>query len=88
MTIILLLPLILEGLLSATSESMCMKYRLTTQENVWLGDVTILGPIAHSVVGPTAYPGFMSSIPDQCHTFMEIDHEITSLVIRLLLLIQ
>ena len=36
--VILLLPLIQEGLLSVTSESMCTKYWLTLpREKVWLG---------------------------------------------------
>ena len=46
-TIILLLPLIQEGLLSVTSENMCKKYWLTAlivklaQEKVWLGELTV-----------------------------------------------
>ena len=41
------LPLIQEGLLSVTSESMCMKYWLTAQSSlpgkkVWLGELTVL----------------------------------------------
>ena len=42
-TVILLLSLIQEGLLSVTSESMCTKYWLTVkraQEKVWLGELT------------------------------------------------
>ena len=35
----------------------------------------------------TADPGVASSIPDRSHTFAEIDHEIISTVILLLLLI-
>ena len=31
----------------------------------------------------TADPGVLSSIPDRSHTFMEIDHEITSTIILL-----
>ena len=41
---VILLPLIQEGLLSVTSESMCTKYWLTVkhaQEKVWLGELTI-----------------------------------------------
>ena len=41
-----------------------------------------------SVVMPTADPGVVSLIPTQSHTFIEIDHEIISTVILLLLLIQ
>ena len=44
--VIVLLPLIQDGLLSVTSESMCMKYwfyRLVklAQEKVWLGELTV-----------------------------------------------
>ena len=40
--VILLLPLVQEGLLSVTSESMCMKYRLTALVKIaWLGELTI-----------------------------------------------
>ena len=42
----------------------------------------------HSEASLTADPGVASSIPTQCHTFMEIDHEINSTVILLRLLIQ
>ena len=42
----------------------------------------------HSVARPTADPGVASSILTWSHTFMEIDHKITSTVILLLLLIQ
>ena len=45
MVVILLLPLIQEGMLSVTSESMCTKYWFTlvklAQEKVWLGELTI-----------------------------------------------
>ena len=41
-----------------------------------------------SIVGPTAGPGVTSSIPAQSRTFVEIDREIISMVILLLLLIQ
>ena len=41
-----------------------------------------------SVASQIADPGVMSSIPPQSHTFVEIDHEIFSMVILLLLLIQ
>ena len=45
-TVILLLPLIQEGLLSATSESMCTKYWLNAKsglprKKVWLGEMTL-----------------------------------------------
>ena len=45
--VILLLPLILEGLLSVTGESMCTKYWLTTQSSlhrkkVWVGELSVL----------------------------------------------
>ena len=46
------------------------------------------GSIAQSVASRTADPGVMSLIPAWSHTFMEIDHEIISMVIFLLLLIQ
>ena len=48
----------------------------------------IPGPLAQSITGLTADPGVASSILAQSHTFMEIDHEIISTVIILLLLIQ
>ena len=45
-TVILLLPLIQEGLLSVTSDTMCMKYWLTTLSSLprkmWLGELTLL----------------------------------------------
>ena len=43
---------------------------------------------AQFVASPTADPGVMSSIPAQSHTFMEIDHELFSMVSLLLRLIQ
>ena len=46
------------------------------------------GPDAQSVVSQTADPGILNSIPTWFHTFVEIDHEIISTVILLLLLIQ
>ena len=46
------------------------------------------GSIAQWVASRTADPGVMSLIPALSHTFMEIDHEIISMVILLLLLIQ
>ena len=46
------------------------------------------GPVAQLVTSLTADPGVASSIPTRSHTFMEIDHEITSTVILLLPLIQ
>ena len=38
------------------------------------------GPVVQSVASPTADPGVMSLIPARSHTFMEIDHEIISMV--------
>ena len=48
----------------------------------------LLGPVAQSVVHPTADPGIASSIPARSHTFVEIDNEMISVVILLLPLIQ
>ena len=47
-----------------------------------------LGPVGQLVTSPTADPGIVSLILAQSHTFVEIDHEIISMVILLLLLIQ
>ena len=47
---------------------------------------SIQGPIAQIVVSPTADPEVMSSITAGSHTFMEIDGEIISTVILLLLI--
>ena len=44
--------------------------------------------IAQSVMSLTADPGALSSIPVRSHTFVEIDHEIISMAIFLLPLIQ
>ena len=44
------------------------------------------GPVAQSVASPTADPGVSSFIPARSHSFMEIDHEIISTVILLLLI--
>ena len=41
------------------------------------------GHIAQSVMGLTAEPGVASIIPHRFHTFMEMDHEIISMVILL-----
>ena len=46
------------------------------------------GPVAQSVASLIADPGVMSSIPAQPHTFVDIDYEIFSMVIFLLLLVQ
>ena len=52
-------------------------------------DMTIPGGLAQSVTGMTtdasltADPGVMSSIPARSNTFVEIDHEIISMVILL-----
>ena len=43
------------------------------------------GPIAHLVVSPIADPEVVSLIPARSHTFMEIDHEVFSAVILLLI---
>ena len=42
------------------------------------------GPLARSVASLTADSGAVSFIPAWSHTFMEIDHEIISLAILLL----
>ena len=47
-----------------------------------------MGLEAQSVASPTADLGGESLIPARSHTFVEIDHEIISTVILLLLLIQ
>ena len=47
-----------------------------------------LGPIVQSVASPTANPGVASWISAWYHTFVEIDHEIISMIILLLQLIQ
>ena len=49
---------------------------------------SIQGPIVQTEVSPTADPEVMSSIPAQSHTFMEIDLEIISTVILLLLILE
>ena len=46
----------------------------------------LLGPVVQSVASQTAEPGVMSSIPLRPHTFVEIDHEIISMVILHLLI--
>ena len=46
------------------------------------------GHVVQLVTSPTADPGVASSIMARPHTFMEIDHEIISMVILLLPLIQ
>ena len=46
----------------------------------------IPGCVAQSVMSLTADPGVASLIPAQSHTFMEIDHEIISAAILLLLI--
>ena len=46
------------------------------------------GPLAQSVVGPTADPGVANLISARSHTFVEIHHEIISMAILLLPLIQ
>ena len=45
-----------------------------------------LSPVVQSVVSPIANPGVMSSIPTRQHAFMNIDHEIFSRAILLLLI--
>ena len=47
-----------------------------------------MGPVAQSVVSPTADRGVASSIPAWSHTFVDIDHEIISTIILLFQLIQ
>ena len=46
------------------------------------------GPVAQLVESRIADPAITRLIPMRSHTFMEIDHEIISMVILLLLLIQ
>ena len=46
------------------------------------------GPVTQSIVSQTADPGILNSIPTGFHTFVEIDQEIISTIILLLLLIQ
>ena len=47
-----------------------------------------MGPVAQSVVTMTADPCVLNSIRAWPHTLVEVDHEIFSAVILLLLLIQ
>ena len=54
----------------------------------WVYFCKILGPIVQLVACPTADPGVVSLIPAWSHTFVEIGHEIISIVILLLPLIQ
>ena len=46
------------------------------------------GPVAQSVASLIADPEIVSSIPARPHTFVEVDHEIFSMVILLLPLIK
>ena len=46
----------------------------------------VLGCVAHSVPFPNADPGVASLILALSHTLMEIDHEISSMVILLTLI--
>ena len=46
------------------------------------------GSVAQSVASPIAHPGVVSLILARLHTSVEIDHEILSMVILLLPLIQ
>ena len=48
----------------------------------------VLGCIGQCITSPTADPGVASLIPARSHTFVKIDHEIISMVILLLPLIQ
>ena len=50
--------------------------------------MTIRGPVAQSVASLTADLGVASLIRHRSHTFMEIDRELTSMVICFLALIQ
>ena len=50
--------------------------------------IWVPGLIAQLVACPTADPGVASLIPARSHIFVEIDHEIISMVILLLPLIQ
>ena len=47
-----------------------------------------LGPVAQSIASLIADPRVMSLIPARSHTFMEIDHEIFSMVFLILPLIK
>ena len=48
----------------------------------------VISPVVQSVASPIADPGVTNSIPAQSHTFVEINHEIFSTDIFLLLIIQ
>ena len=50
--------------------------------------ILILAHIAQLVASPTADPGITSLIPAGSHIFVELDHEIISMVILLFPLIQ
>ena len=64
------------------------KSRIGVLKFVGILNMTIRGPVAQSVASLTADPGVASLIPDQSHTFMEIDCEMSSTVIGFLALIQ
>ena len=57
-------------------------------KHMLMSSLEIPGLLAQSVACLTADPGVASSIPARSHTFVEIDYEIISTVILLLLLIQ
>ena len=57
-------------------------------EMEWVYFCKIPGPVVQSVACPTADPGVEILIPTRSYTFMEIDHEIISIDILLLRLIQ
>ena len=56
--------------------------------SVGILNMTIRGPVVQSVSSLTADPRVASLVLDRSHTFMEIDREITSMVIHFLPLIQ
>ena len=63
-------------------------YALLSGGMIYLSFLCKPGLVAQSVTCPTADRGVASLIPARSHTFVEIDHEIISKVILLLLLIQ
>ena len=61
--------------------------KLHVQSNPYIMHlIIILGSVGQLVGSPTAGPGIVSLIPAWSHTFLEIDHEIISTVILLLLI--
>ena len=54
-----------------------------TLQNIGTGPRSTVGNVTGTGASLTADPGVASRIPAQSHTFVEIDHEITSTVILL-----